>query len=67
MLIAMTIDALSQVMGPGTKKIINGIAANYPPAENKRQFLNKCRLTATNLVGANIADKIIDSLQLKTS
>jgi hypothetical protein len=66
-IIEMTIEALSQILGSSSEDIVNGIAAKFPPEEDEGLFLKKCRETATNIVGANMADKIIDSLRDKKS
>ena len=61
-IIENTIEALSQVMGPSSGNIIDSIAAKFPPAEDEKLFLSKCREAAANMVGASMADKIFDSL-----
>ena len=66
-IIETTIEALSQIMGPNSGNIIDSIAAKYPPAENEKLFLNKCKEATADLVGASMADSIFDRLLDKNS
>lgn len=61
-IIETTIRALGQVMGPGSEKLTNDIAARFPPAEDEGLFLNKCKEAATNMVGSKMAGQIFDPL-----
>lgn len=64
-IIETTIKALEKVMGSGSEKLTNDIAAKFPPTEDQGLFLDKCKEAAMNMVGKKMADQIFDPLMKK--
>ena len=61
-IIKITARALSRMMGSGSQNLINDIAARFPPSEDPKLFMKKCRESAASVIGAKVADKIFSEI-----